>query len=752
MKNIRICPNCYNGEISDEKCPVCGFVPGGEAVLSHTLPVGTSLQERYFVGKVLGEGGFGITYVGFDTRLDMKVAIKEYYPVGYANRKHNDNTHSVYSYVGYKTEVFEKGMERFIKEARRLSKFAKEPGVVTVTDFFNENNTAYIVMEYVEGDSLKDVLAEHGKIAEKSVLEMLEPIISTLEKMHKAGIIHRDIAPDNIMLESDGKAKLIDFGAAAEVEASSGKSTIAIVKSGFAPEEQYDNNRDRQGSWTDVYEICATMYAAIEGTTPPDAIARLRGVALPPMNENVSEKTRTAIENGLIMAVEKRTQTMGQLLSELHGEKSAETVAVKTDEIKKTAAIIPEKTAPIIPEKQEGVVKPANKFRSYYIAAGAIAAVIIAVIGISTLFNDSGNAIPADVAITTTSEVSVPTTSSVTTTVTTTLTPTPTTTTTTVPTTITTTTTTAPTTTTTTTTAPPTTTTAPSTTTAPPTTTTAPPTTTTPRPTTTTAPPTTTPPPTTTAKPTTTAPPKTTIIAANIDITDEFTDENFRNAVREELKISEDTPIMSADVAKITEFRLPLGRTEFINGIEYFTSLKILNIGGCDIIELPRLPEGLRILDCSNNEISSIAYLPNSLRELNCSDNRLKSLPELPIELENLVCASNELTTLPDLPPGLINLSCGKNNLTKLSYLPSSIQYLYCDSSAIKSLHELPNEMISLDLNWDKDISLPVLPNSLKSLWIWGDSVFDRSKIYFEDGTTVAERVANNNFEMGQTE
>jgi serine/threonine protein kinase len=364
MKNIRFCPNCYNGEVAEGICPVCGFDPNGEIVLSHTLPVGTKLADRYFVGKVLGEGGFGITYVGFDTRLELKLAIKEYYPVGYANREHTEKTHSVYSYIGDKTEVFEKGMDRFIKEARRLSKFAKEPGIVTVTDFFTENNTAYIIMEYVEGNSLKDVLAQHGKVAEKSVLEMLEPIIITLDKMHKAGIIHRDIAPDNIMLEPNGKAKLIDFGAASEVTTANGKSTIAMIKSGFAPEEQYDNNHNRQGTWTDVYGICATMYAAIEGVTPPDAIARLRGEPLVPMSGDVSPATRTAIENGLIMTAEKRTQTMAQLLSELHGENlkaAAITPTVPVEPVSVTMPVEPASiTLPVEPASVTLPVEPAS--------------------------------------------------------------------------------------------------------------------------------------------------------------------------------------------------------------------------------------------------------------------------------------------------------------------------------------------------------------------------------------------------------
>lgn len=363
------CPACFKQTAMNEGvCSACGFDEHSPVINTHLLPVGTLLANKYKIGKMLGEGGFGITYLGFDTLLEMKVAVKEYYPGGFANREHTDNTHSVYSYPGERGEYFQRGMERFMKEAKRLSKFAGEPGVVTVRDFFYENNTAYIVMEFVEGTSLKNVMKQHGKISEASVLIMLEPIIETLAKMHKAGILHRDIAPDNIMLQPDGTAKLIDFGASADIE-SNNNSTLVIVKYGYAPEEQHDRTRARQGTWTDVFGICATIFCAIEGVPPTDSSDRLRGAAMSEFTVPVSEKTKRAIMNGLALYPTDRTQTMDDLLRELHTE-----------------------VIPPIPPKPP---KPIKKSPAKLIAAiGGIAAAIAITIGIFVIAGGKPEAVP----------------------------------------------------------------------------------------------------------------------------------------------------------------------------------------------------------------------------------------------------------------------------------------------------------------------------------------------------------------------
>jgi serine/threonine protein kinase len=314
MEAVNICPNCCNAEMAGGTCPKCGYVRPETPELTHTLPLGKMLTDRYFIGKPLGEGGFGITYIGYDTRLNLRVAIKEYYPSAFANR--SPDTHAIYSYSGEKEEYFKKCLDRFMNEAKRLAVFAGEPSIVTVRDCFLENGTAYIVMEYIDGDSLKTILSQVGRIDENTALEMIKPIIKTLAMMHKDNIIHRDIAPDNIMVEHGGTARLIDFGSATE-QKNDGKSTIAMVKRGFAPPEQHDENHARHGTWTDVYSICATLYNIIEGEVPVDSVERLRGEKLKEFTAPVSERTKKAILNGLELSPEKRTQTMDELYKQL---------------------------------------------------------------------------------------------------------------------------------------------------------------------------------------------------------------------------------------------------------------------------------------------------------------------------------------------------------------------------------------------------------------------------------------------------
>jgi serine/threonine protein kinase len=301
-------------------CKSCGFNAKAPRKVTDKLPLTTSLKGRYMVGRVLGQGGFGITYVGYDIKKNRKIAIKEYYPNNYAERETSSKKHTVYSYSSEdKLAVFNRGLDRFVKEGQRLSKFASAPGIVTVYDMFKENGTFYIVMEFVSGKSLKQVLKEKGgRLPEQEVLKLLKPVIVSLGYVHSEGLIHRDIAPDNIMIQPDGTAKLIDFGAASEA-ISDGAGTIAMHKPGYAPEEQYDTSgHQRQGTWTDVYAISATIFKAIEGKTPPDAIERLtgnkpfNGFTLP-----VSESTKKAIMHGLEIYQKDRIKDISGLLAEL---------------------------------------------------------------------------------------------------------------------------------------------------------------------------------------------------------------------------------------------------------------------------------------------------------------------------------------------------------------------------------------------------------------------------------------------------
>ena len=239
----------------------------------HLLKNGRTLGSRYVIEGVLGEGGFGITYRGHDKTLDVEVAIKEYYPQGFVTRNTTYSEELTVSQSKY-TEMFQKGKEKFLSEARTLARFNRQEGVVSVTDFFETNNTAYIVMEFLDGITLKQYIDTQGLLTPAEILDLMAPLMEALDEVHNVGLIHRDISPDNIMLLENGGVKLMDFGAARAYTEFGEKSLSIVLKHGYAPEEQY-RTHGVQGPWTDIYALCATIYKCITGKTPPDAIQRV---------------------------------------------------------------------------------------------------------------------------------------------------------------------------------------------------------------------------------------------------------------------------------------------------------------------------------------------------------------------------------------------------------------------------------------------------------------------------------------------
>ena len=301
-------------------CPSCGQVLDSQELSHHLMP-GTILSDRYVVGTALGEGGFGITYIGRDITLDMRVAVKEYYPNGIVVRN-NAFSSEVSCVTGEeKKALFEKGRNSFLKEARILAKFSGEPGIVGVRDTFEQNGTAYIVMEFLDGITLKEYLKTNGILSVDQAIDMLTPVMLSLEKVHRQGMIHRDISPDNIMIVSDG-VKLLDFGAARDYTGAENKSLSVILKPGFAPKEQY-SNRGKQGPWTDIYSLCATMYICITGKLPPSSIDRITDDTLQPpsaLGIPISETAEYAIMKGLSIEASDRYQMFSDLLADLENE------------------------------------------------------------------------------------------------------------------------------------------------------------------------------------------------------------------------------------------------------------------------------------------------------------------------------------------------------------------------------------------------------------------------------------------------
>lgn len=240
---------------------------------SYSLQRNTGLIGRYVIQEVLGQGGFGITYLGIDKLYGNKVAIKEYYPQKIAMRKAQYEDVVTVTSIEEKNN-YNKGKKRFLDEAQVMARFNKNEGIVKILDFFEANNTAYIVMEYLEGITLKQYLGKYGVIQFRNLIEMMLPLLEALIEIHSQGLIHRDISPDNIMVQHNSKLKLMDFGAARDYTESGNKSLTVILKPGYAPPEQYQTH-GVQGPWTDIYALCATIYKCLTGITPPDAIARV---------------------------------------------------------------------------------------------------------------------------------------------------------------------------------------------------------------------------------------------------------------------------------------------------------------------------------------------------------------------------------------------------------------------------------------------------------------------------------------------
>ena len=306
----KICFGCME-QYDDQYniCPYCGYIEGtGPKEPYHLMP-GTVLQGKYIVGKTIGYGGFGVTYIGFDYALGHKIAIKEYLPGEFSTRCAGENSVTVFD--GEKGEQFESGVSKFTDEARKLAAFNAIEGIVSVYDCFEENNTAYIVMEYLEGRTLKDILEQEGKMDFDRAVNYIVPILDALTQVHSVGLLHRDISPDNIFVTNDGRVKLIDFGAARYASSSHSKSLSVIVKPGYAPQEQYRSRGD-QGPWSDVYACAATLYKMITGVTPQDSMERgMEDKLVVPskLGAKLPKDKQNAIMNALNLSIEKRTKS-----------------------------------------------------------------------------------------------------------------------------------------------------------------------------------------------------------------------------------------------------------------------------------------------------------------------------------------------------------------------------------------------------------------------------------------------------------
>ena len=331
------CYNCMK-EIDDNSiyCPFCHATVKDNCAPHHLKP-GTVLNNRYLVGNSIGEGGFGITYIGRDLKLDMRIAVKEFYPAGFANRF---NTYSNNVNINYKNggEYFKSGVERFLQEAKSIAKFNNESSIVDVRDYFEENDTAYIIMEYLEGENLSEKLERDGTFNPDEIFKLFLPIMHTLEKMHRENIIHRDITPQNIRVMPDGSFKLIDFGSARYYDGVDKRTLSVQLKPGYAPIEQYNKNGN-QGPWTDVYGLCATIYKCITGKTPLDSLERIQNDTLQKpssLGVNISASLENVLMSGLEVDAGKRCKNMDKLISNTELALSDEIISLESQNFSET--------------------------------------------------------------------------------------------------------------------------------------------------------------------------------------------------------------------------------------------------------------------------------------------------------------------------------------------------------------------------------------------------------------------------------
>lgn len=325
MQLRELCLNCFKVKGEYDVCPFCGYVEGAPPEQAYHLHPGTLLSGRYIVGTVLGFGGFGVTYKAWDSKLGTVVAIKEFYPNGLVSRVPGDTNIVVFS--GEKREHFDKSLQRFLEEARNMARFNSDPHIVNVFDFFEENNTAYIAMEFLDGTSLKEFLAQSGGKLETDVaLDIIAPIMDALARIHEQGIIHRDISPDNIFITVDNKFKLLDFGAARFSTGEDEKTISVVIKVGYASPEQY-RSKSKQGNYTDIYALGATLYHLITGVKPDESVDRQIDDTLKKPSElgiEIGSNLERSIMKAMAVKPELRFQKMSEFKDAIYNDRTVD--------------------------------------------------------------------------------------------------------------------------------------------------------------------------------------------------------------------------------------------------------------------------------------------------------------------------------------------------------------------------------------------------------------------------------------------
>lgn len=362
MNNL--CGNCF-AELNGTVCTKCGYKNTADIQEPYALAAGTVLKDRYLLGKIIGKGGFGITYLSYDTKLDKTVAVKEYFPIGTAVRT-SDNT-EVEVLASEQRQVFLERMEKFESEAKLISGFEGKADIIKVFDAFKANGTAYCVMEFVNGVTLKQYIQDNGKISGAQAVYILKKILASLAILHKSSVLHRDISPENIMLDINGGVKLIDFGSARQLSNEGEDSLSVILKPGFAPMEQYQR-KGNQGPWTDLYALGLSIYYALTLKIPEDPMTRLDNddVFLKGLEE-LSPELRRIIKKSAEVKKNDRYSCAEDMLGEL------EKCGIKEEGFGEIKVKTPDKTKPSFRRRHK------KKIAVIAASLAAVAAILFAV-------------------------------------------------------------------------------------------------------------------------------------------------------------------------------------------------------------------------------------------------------------------------------------------------------------------------------------------------------------------------------------
>lgn len=378
----KLCLGCMSDKGEAAECPFCGWREEGTAGSGQHLPPGTILRGKYLLGRVLGQGGFGITYLAWDLDLNMKLAVKEYLPRDFATRALGNTEVTAYTNADSQA-FFNEGREKFLEEARTLARFEDHPNIVSIRDFFRENSTAYFVMNYIEGQTFKEYIqAKGGRLGYEDALQVMMPVFDALQVIHQTGILHRDISPDNIFITGKGLVKILDFGAARHAMGEHSKSLSVILKPGYAPEEQY-RSKGSQGPWTDEYAAAATLYRALAGAVPPDALDRMAQDTMQSpsqLDSNIPPAAEAALLKALSVRAEERFPDIREFQNALAAASPEAMMQSQAAVQTSYTAAAPVEAVPARP--QQAVVaapKTSNMKRNLLIISAVI---LIAVIGI----------------------------------------------------------------------------------------------------------------------------------------------------------------------------------------------------------------------------------------------------------------------------------------------------------------------------------------------------------------------------------